>query len=204
VGRPERTARRHAPGRDAPRSATCRRSRGRARQRGASEGPPADFDPAGARTLLLPLRVRERTVGVLVLLDAAGITFDAARRRLLQALAYYAALAAERVRLAAEAEHADALRQADRLKDALLASVSHDLRTPLTTIKALAHDIGVSGDERAVVIEEEADRLNRFVADLLDLSRLAGGALTVAPESTRPTTSWARPCSGSRGRPRAG
>jgi hypothetical protein len=149
---------------------------------GASEGPPADFDPAGARTLLLPLRVRDRTVGVLVLLDAAGITFDAARRRLLEALAYYAALAAERVRLAAEAEHADALRQADRLKDALLASVSHDLRTPLTTIKALAHDIGVSGDERAVVIEEEADRLNRFVADLLDLSRLAGGALTVAPE----------------------
>jgi two-component system sensor histidine kinase KdpD len=149
---------------------------------GASESAPADFDPAGARTLLLPLRVRDRTVGVLVLLDAAGITFDAARRRLLEALAYYAALAAERVRLAAEAEHADALRQADRLKDALLASVSHDLRTPLTTIKALAHDIGVSGDERAIVIEEEADRLNRFVADLLDLSRLAGGALTVAPE----------------------
>ena len=149
---------------------------------GASEGPSADFDPAGARTLLLPLRVRERTVGVLALLDAAGISFDAARRRLLEALAYYAALAAERVRLAAEAEHADALRQADRLKDALLASVSHDLRTPLTTIKALAHDIGISGDERAVVIEEEADRLNRFVADLLDLSRLAGGALTVAPE----------------------
>jgi two-component system sensor histidine kinase KdpD len=149
---------------------------------GASESAPADFDPAGARTLLLPLRVRDRTVGVLVLLDAAEITFDAARRRLLEALAYYAALAAERVRLAAEAEHADALRQADRLKDALLASVSHDLRTPLTTIKALAHDIGVSGDERAIVIEEEADRLNRFVADLLDLSRLAGGALTVAPE----------------------
>ena len=82
------------------------------------------------------------------------------------------------------AEHTEALRQADRLKDALLASVSHDLRTPLTTIKALAHRIGQEGDERAVTIEEEADRLNRFVADLLDLSRLAGGALAVSPELT--------------------
>jgi two-component system sensor histidine kinase KdpD len=149
---------------------------------GASDGLSADFDPSGALTLLLPLCVRARTVGVLALRNTEGIEFDAARRRLLEALAYYAALAAERVRLAAEAEHAEALRQADRLKDALLASVSHDLRTPLTTIKALAHDIGISGDERAVIIEEEADRLNRFVADLLDLSRLAGGALTVTPE----------------------
>ncbi|HKP77442.1 MAG TPA: ATP-binding protein, partial [Longimicrobiaceae bacterium] len=94
----------------------------------------------------------------------------------------YAALGAERVRLAAEAERAEALREADRLKDALIASVSHDLRTPLTTIKALAHDLAEHGDERAVTIEEEADRLNRFVADLLDLSRLSAGELPVALE----------------------
>gem|GEM_PF-213253 len=145
-------------------------------------GSPAAFDATGACTLLLPLRVRDRTVGVLVLVHEAGIVLNAPRRRLLGALAYYAALGAERVRLEAEAGHAEALRQADVLKDALLASVSHDLRTPLTTIKALAHQIGADGDERAVTIEEEADRLNRFVADLLDLSRLAGGALTVTPE----------------------
>jgi two-component system sensor histidine kinase KdpD len=60
--------------------------------------------------------------------------------------------------------------------------VSHDLRTPLTTIKALAHDIATGGDDRAVTIEEESDRLNRFVADLLDLSRITGGALVVTPE----------------------
>ncbi len=84
--------------------------------------------------------------------------------------------------LAAEAEHAGALREADRLKDALIASVSHDLRTPLTTIKALAHEMAEDGDERAVTVEEEADRLNRFVADLLDLSRLNAGALPLAPE----------------------
>lgn len=144
--------------------------------------PAGAFDPSGARTLLLPLRVRDRTVGVLAVFHDEGIVLDEPRRRMLAALAYYAALGAERVRLAAEAEHAQALREADRLKDALLASVSHDLRTPLTTIKALAHAIGAEGDERAVTIEEEADRLNRFVADLLDLSRLAGGALTVTPE----------------------
>jgi two-component system sensor histidine kinase KdpD len=149
---------------------------------GAADGPLGALDPSGARTLLLPLRVRARTAGVLALLHTEAIALDGARRRLLDALAYYAALGAERVRLAAEADRAEALRQADRLKDALLASVSHDLRTPLTTIKAHAHAIGAEGDERALVIEEEADRLNRFVADLLDLSRLAGGALAVAPE----------------------
>jgi two-component system sensor histidine kinase KdpD len=87
-----------------------------------------------------------------------------------------------RMHLLAEAEHAQALREADRLKDALLASVSHDLRTPLTTIKALAHEIRETGDDRAATIEMEADRLNRLVADLLDLSRLNGGALALHVE----------------------
>jgi K+-sensing histidine kinase KdpD len=91
-------------------------------------------------------------------------------------------LSQERTRLIAEAEHTAALREADRLKDALLAAVSHDLRTPLTTIKALAHDIAAEGDERAVVVEQQADRLNHMVADLLDLSRLNAGGLRVEPE----------------------
>jgi two-component system sensor histidine kinase KdpD len=80
------------------------------------------------------------------------------------------------------ATHAAALSEADRLKDALLASVSHDLRTPLTTIKAMAHDLRSLGDERSEIIEQEADRLNRFVADLLDLSRLSAGALPLHVE----------------------
>jgi two-component system, OmpR family, sensor histidine kinase KdpD len=130
----------------------------------------------------LPLLVRGRTVGVLRVAHANALPVDAERQRFLEAISYYAALGTERVRLVATAEHAEALRQADQLKNAVLASVSHDLRTPLTTIKALAHDIRADGDERAVTIEEEADRLNRFVADLLDLSRLAGGALVLRPE----------------------
>ena len=129
------------------------------------------------RALFLPLVARERVVGVLVLSADDALALDAARWRFVDALSYYAALGVERVRLVAEAEHAEALREADQLKDALLASVSHDLRTPLTTIKARAHDLRIHGDERAEVIEQEADRLNRIVADLLDLSRLKAGAL---------------------------
>jgi two-component system sensor histidine kinase KdpD len=85
-------------------------------------------------------------------------------------------------RLAIEARDAVALREADRLKDALLASVSHDLRTPLTTIKALANDLASAGDERAMSIEEEADRLTAFVNDLLDVSQLRAGAWTLRLE----------------------
>ena len=88
----------------------------------------------------------------------------------------------EVVRLSAVAERADALREAARLKDDLLASVSHDLRTPLTTIKALAHDLASGGDERAMTIEEEADRLTALVTNLLDLSRLSSGMAMVAPQ----------------------
>ena len=140
------------------------------------------LNTSGARALLLPLCVRDRTVGVLRLADDEPIAIDRAQTRFVVALSYYAALGVERLRLEREAEHANALREADELKNALLASVSHDLRTPLTTIKALAHDLRMEGHERAVTIEEEADRLNRFVADLLDLSRLNAGSFTVTPE----------------------
>jgi two-component system sensor histidine kinase KdpD len=144
--------------------------------RAGSDGPPRAPD-GDARIRLVPLRVRERTVGVLRIAHAAPIVLDAAQQRFLDVLAYYAALGAERVRLVAEAERAEALRQADELKNALIAGVSHDLRTPLTTIKAIAHRLAIRGSAEAASIEEEADRLNRFVADLLDLSRLSAGGM---------------------------
>jgi two-component system, OmpR family, sensor histidine kinase KdpD len=129
------------------------------------------------RTILIPLDVRHQTVGVLLLEGGLIAQLDDSQWRFLQALAFYAALGAVRVRVAADIAHVEALRQADELKNALLASVSHDLRTPLTTIKALAHELGALGDERSQIIEEQADRLNRLVAGLLDLSRLNAGAM---------------------------
>jgi len=139
----------------------------------------ADFE--GVRVLIAPLRVRERTVGVLRLVRQQGMNLVPEQQLFLDALTYYAALGVERARLTADAEHVEAMREADRLKNALLATVSHDLRTPLTTIKALARvvadDGAPPGDRRVQSIEEEADRLTAFVADLLDLSRLQGSAL---------------------------
>jgi len=130
-------------------------------------------------TILAALRAHGRSLGVLCLKDARPIALDSAQQRFLEALAYYAALAIERSRLVAEAERAEALREADRLKDGVLASVSHDLRTPLTTIKALAQEGALRGETNALAIDEQADRLGRLVANLLDLSRLKGGALPV-------------------------
>lgn len=142
----------------------------------------ADFaslpiDEPGYTAVLVPLTVRHRNLGVLRLGDPNGLHMDPAQAVFADTLAYYAALAVERVRLAAQAEDVEALREADRLKDALLASVSHDLRTPLTTIRALASELRTTGDERSAVIEEEAERLNRLVTDLLDLSRIRSGGL---------------------------
>jgi two-component system sensor histidine kinase KdpD len=135
-----------------------------------------------AVAMLLPLFVHARAVGVLYLAQSRRVHLSFAQWRLLDALSYYAALGIERVRLEQTAEHVVALREADRLKDALIATVSHDLRTPLTSIKALARELRSGGDERAEIIEQEADRLNRFVTDLLDLSRLSVGSLPLRIE----------------------
>jgi two-component system sensor histidine kinase KdpD len=92
------------------------------------------------------------------------------------------AAAEEARRFGEEAAEARALKAADRAKDAVLASVSHDLRTPLTSISALAQELAETGDERAMAIAEDSDRLNRFVADMLDQSRLQSGAIVLGLE----------------------
>jgi two-component system sensor histidine kinase KdpD len=109
------------------------------------------------------------------------LTLSPEQARLLVALAYYAALGAERARLVATAERAEAERRVESLRSALLTAVSHDLRTPLTTIKGIANELLRGGDaSRAAVIESEADRLNALVSDLLDLSRIHAGAVRAA------------------------
>jgi len=91
-------------------------------------------------------------------------------------------LAEERQQLEAEASKARVLAEANRMKDALLAAVSHDLRTPLTTIRALAERRTVTSDDDWSLVGEEVDRLAHLVRELLDYSRIRGGALPVRLE----------------------
>jgi two-component system sensor histidine kinase KdpD len=145
----------------------------------------ADVDVVGemslpARVLRIPLTIRGVRVGTLALSSDRPFLLTRDKWRVLGALSYYAALGVERMRLTAAEEEAESLRRADTLKDALLASVSHDLRTPLTTIKGIANEIARGGDStRAYDIEEEADRLSALVNDLLDLSQLTAGEMPV-------------------------
>jgi two-component system sensor histidine kinase KdpD len=96
-----------------------------------------------------------------------------------------AASVIERARLRRESLQIELLKRTDALRAALLSSVSHDLRTPLSSIKAAASSLlqeDVQWDEEArqsfaLAIEHEADRLNRLVGNLLDMSRIEGGAL---------------------------
>ena len=130
------------------------------------------------RALWIPLAVRKETVGVLRVRTPGDLRLTLDQARFLDALAYYVALGVERRRLVADAERAEAERRVEALRSALLTAVSHDLRTPLTTIKAIAHEIADGGaPDRARVIEEESDRLDALVGGLLDLSRIQSGAI---------------------------
>ena len=154
---------------------------------------PARVAPVPSRgTLLVPLLVSGTRVGA-VILDECLLS-DALRpdwRRLLLAFGTLLAQTIERDRLTQVATDAEVLQRADALKSALLSSVSHDLRTPLASIKAsvsaLLDPAGHLGaDERTDLLEgvgEETDRLTRFVTHLLELSRLESGAAA-------PHTEW--------------
>lgn len=116
---------------------------------------------------------------------------EARRRTVIQATAEistlhdrYAAVEAERERLAEETNRLAVLEQVDQQRSALLRSVSHDLRTPLATIRAVTSDLGgdagydeATKQELLALVGDEAERLDRIVANLLDLSRIEAGAL---------------------------
>jgi two-component system sensor histidine kinase KdpD len=108
----------------------------------------------------------------------------------LESFTSQASLALERMQLAEQARQVELLQATERLQNALLNSISHDLRTPLVTITgALSslddHTTTLSDESRRSLIEsarEESDRLNRLVSNLLDMSRLESGALRVVRE----------------------
>ncbi|MFI5488386.1 DUF4118 domain-containing protein [Micromonospora echinaurantiaca] len=118
-----------------------------------------------------------------------GRRLAAADRRLVEAFAAQAAVALRQERLAEEAATARPLAEADRMRTALLAAVSHDLRTPLASAKAAvtslrSPDVEFDEEDRAELLataEESLDRLARLVANLLDMSRLQAGALGLTP-----------------------
>lgn len=138
--------------------------------------------PKRVQLLALPLRAEEKIIGVLIVRGEAALVLDPPRRRLLAALGYYAALGIERMRLMTEAAKSEALSEAQRAKNEVFASVSHDLRTPITTIKVLAQSGAERGEESSIAIAEQAERLARMVADLLEVSKLRTGSFTLAPE----------------------
>jgi two-component system sensor histidine kinase KdpD len=135
--------------------------------------------------LFTPIRTADRT------LAAIGLARDDGREPvssdqlpLLTGLLDQAALGLERARLEHETRDVVQLKERDRLRAALLSSVSHDLRTPLTSILAAAASLrsGVSED-LIDTIQTEAERLNRFVANLLDMARVEAGALALKSEA---------------------
>ncbi|MFO1072879.1 MAG: sensor histidine kinase KdpD [Geminicoccaceae bacterium] len=153
-------------------------------------GRDADTLP-GAKWLFLPLRTGRGPVGVAGLAaDRQGPLLTPEQRRLLDALIDQAALAIERILLVEAVERAKRDAETEHLRSALLTSLSHDLRTPLASILGAAgslrdypHLLGETDrQELAATIQEEAQRLNRFIANLLDMTRLESGE--VAPRLT--------------------
>lgn len=137
-----------------------------------------------ARWFFLPLATTERKLGVLGIAYADDRLLARTDRRLLDALVDQIALALERLRLTEELSETRLASETERLRTALLSSVSHDLRTPLVTIigaaGSLADAPGLPAGARqdlAENIREEGERLDRYVQNLLDMTRLGHGAL---------------------------
>jgi two-component system sensor histidine kinase KdpD len=148
-------------------------------------GRDADTLP-GTKRLFLPIRTGRGAVGVVGIdNDRPGPLLTPDQRRLLDALSDQAALAIERINLAEDLDRAKLAAETNRLRSALLTSLSHDLRTPLASILGSATSLDSYGarlDERAMkeltgTIRDEAERLNRFIANLLDMTRLESGAI---------------------------
>ena len=140
----------------------------------------------GAKRLFLPMRTGRGAIGVVGIdSDKPGPLLTPDQRRLLDALIDQAALAIERVHLVDDLDQAKRRVEADRLRAALLTSISHDLKTPLAAIVGAAgalKDLSTQLDDKAkadlvATILDESERLNRFIANLLDMTKLEAGSI---------------------------
>ncbi|RAU21680.1 two-component sensor histidine kinase [Paramagnetospirillum kuznetsovii] len=143
--------------------------------------------------LFLPLKTARAPFGVLgVQMSEDADLPSPAQMRLLETLADQAAVAIERTTLVADIETARVATERERLRSALLSSLSHDLRTPLVSIMGAASSLQnydemmdhASRHDLTQTIQDEAERLNRFVQNLLDMTKLGAGAL-------KPRADWA-------------
>lgn len=136
--------------------------------------------------LFRPLVAGERTLAVLGLArEDSGDPVRSDQLPLLMGLLDQSAVALERLRLAEEMRDVETVRERDRLRAALLSSVGHDLRTPLTAIVGAAIEMEKGATpELVATIRSEAERLRRFVANLLDMARVEAGALQLALDPT--------------------
>ncbi|MBZ5762645.1 sensor histidine kinase KdpD [Rhizobium sp. VS19-DR104.2] len=141
----------------------------------------------GAKRLYVPLRTGRSAVGVIGLDSDRrdGPLLTPEQQRLLDALADQAALAIERIQLVGDVDRAKLAVEADRLRSALLTSISHDLKTPLAAILGAAGTLrdyldSMTAEDRADLLStivDESERLNRFIANLLDMTRIGSGAM---------------------------
>ena len=147
----------------------------------------------GAKRLFLPIGTARGPAGIIGLTRSGGtplLTPD--ERRLFEALADQTAIAIERIVLARDTDQARISVETERLRSALLASLSHDLKTPLASITGAAtalrqyYELYDAKQRRDLIgmIETEADRLGRFVANLLDMAKLSSGSIELRREPT--------------------
>lgn len=140
----------------------------------------------GAQRLFLPMRTGRATVGVVGIdSDKPGPLLTPDQRRLFDALSDQAALAIERVNLVEDVDRVARAMETERLRSALLTSISHDLKTPLAAVLGSAgalRDLSANltesqKSELLGTIIDESERLNRFIANLLDMTKLESGAV---------------------------
>ncbi|WP_191831889.1 sensor histidine kinase [Pseudomonas fluorescens] len=142
-----------------------------------------------------PLSVEEQPLALLGVRPRQGQSLTAQRRRLLKALSQPLAQALARARLAEQLEAARLHGETEQLRSALLASVSHDLRTPLTAMRGSIDSLLALGEaipmaDRQELLEgtrNEAERLDRYIQNLLDMTRLGHGGLKLARDWVAPT-----------------
>ncbi len=146
----------------------------------------------GGRRLFLPVQTSRSCFGAIGVERQDGTALRRDERRLLDAVVDQTAVAMERIRLAADIDRVRLLAESERLRNALLTSISHDLRTPLSgiigaliSLKRFRSNYDAAATHELVSVAlDDAERLNRFICNLLDMTRLEAGGVQMRLEAT--------------------